>query len=470
MNFEETKRIAVLGGGICGLSAAFWLRRILPTSEIHLFEASVRCGGVIGTVRRGDLLLETGPLAFPANAPATSDLLAAAGHGDLMGQARSSEGVGIWQGRRIAQVSRTPLGILRARMLSFRCMARLIGEPFISPSDSEDESVRDFFRRRTGDGFLATVVEPLCSAIHAGDPEVLGMEANYPEWRAWERGRGRMAWALWKQVRARKRESDGTKGLAGGPQGNGPVIQALTGALRKMGVRFHLGDPVQGVAREDGDGIRIETDAASEIFDACVSCLRAPDIGRAFARAPSEVREFLSQVPYASVSLAYLSYRKDETQDGFRGSHCLVPSRTWPSVLSLSIPSRMQAGRCGKGRELVRVSMGGMREPAICSLSDAALRGRAEFSAARILNLRGPTEDFVCLRQPQSLPQLLVGHRKRLESARERLAMEFPNFILSGTATVGAGIEKAAQEGKRAAFQVAARLGCEDVMGALGRS
>lgn len=458
MDSSGSKRIAVLGGGICGLSAAYWLRRSMPAAEIHVFEAAERCGGVIGTFRHGDLRIETGPLAFPAGAPATAELLAAAGHGDLAARARIPDGAGLWRGDRIAPLSRTPAGILRARLVSARCLARLAWEPFIPPSRSEDESVRDFFRRRTGEAFLDAVMEPLCSAIQAGDPATLGMEANYPGLRAWERSSGRMALGLWKQERARRRRGQAPMALAGGPDGNGPVIQSLVDALRGKGVRFRLGAKVDGVVPEADGGIVIEVGETSERFHACISCLRAPDLARAFAAAPVEVREFLAGVPYASVVMAYLAFRKEMMREGFTGAHCLVPATTGANVLSLSVPSRMQAGRCGPEHELIRVSLGGMRDPDAEGLSDEDVRTRAACAALRILDARGLPEDFACVRQPGSLPQLLVGHPRRLARARERLARDLPGFILSGTGTGGAGIEKAAQEGKRAALELTTRL------------
>lgn len=457
MDMTGPKRIAVLGGGICGLSAAFWLRRALPGAETHVFEASPHCGGVIGTAHRGDLLIESGPLAFPAGAPATAELLAFAGHGDLAAQARPPDGAGIWRGDRIAPLSRTPLGILKARIVSARCLARLAWEPFVPSVGAEDESVRDFFRRRTGEAFLGAVMEPLCSAIQAGDPSALGMEANYPGLRAWERSPGRMAWNLWKQERNRRRSSP-PMGLVGGPKGNGAVIHALADALREQGVRIHLGSKVDAVVPQAEGGIRIEAGSKSEYFHACISCLRAPDLARAFPTAPAEVSEFLAGVPYASVVLAYLAFRKEGMRDGFGGAHCLVPAATGANVLSLSVPSRMQAGRCAPDRELVRVSLGGMRDPEAAGLPEAIIRTRAACAALRILGARGLPEAFACVRQPGSLPQLLVGHPRRLERARARLARDLPGFILSGTGASGAGIERAAQEGKRAALELISRL------------
>jgi oxygen-dependent protoporphyrinogen oxidase len=458
MDASERKRIAVLGGGICGLSAALGLRRAAPAAEVHVFESAARCGGVLGTLRRGDLLLETGPLAFPAGAPATSELLAAAGHAGLAARARAPEGAGIWQGDRVAPLARTPAGILRARLVSARGLARLALEPFIPPCGSEDESVGDFFRRRTGAEFLDAVMEPLCSAIQAGDPAALGMEANYPGLRAWERKPGRMARGLWEQERSRRRRAKPPMAMAAGPEGNGPVVEALAAALERMDVRFRLGASVEAIIPCPDGGIAIRAGGASERFDACISCLRAHDLARAFPDAPGEVREFLDGTPYASVALAYLAYRKDRMRGGFAGAHCLVPARTGAGALSLSIPSRMQAGRCGGDRELVRVSLGGMRDAAAADLPEAALRTRASAAAARILGLDGPPEEFACVRQPGSLPQLLVGHPRRLARARERLARDLPSLMLSGTGCCGAGIEKAAQEGKRAALELAARL------------
>ena len=161
-------RLAILGGGISGLASAFWLSERLPQADITVLEASERFGGLIGTLREKEYLLETGPLAFPTGAPATGGLLRRAGLASRCLPSRSTGGIGLWDGRRIRPSPKTAWDVLRGGLLSPLSLARLLCEPFIPRTpEGRDVSIREFFRRRTGEEFFACLLEPLAAGILA---------------------------------------------------------------------------------------------------------------------------------------------------------------------------------------------------------------------------------------------------------------------------------------------------------------
>lgn len=458
METAEPMRLAVLGGGISGLAAASGLRRSFPRAEITLFEAAPRCGGVIGSERREGMLIEKGPLAFPAAAPASSVLLEECGIADRFSRSEANLPAGILQGGRVIPVARTAREVVRSGLLSRACMARLALEPFMPRSRAEDESVGAFFRRRTGRAFLESVMEPLSAGLSAGDPDALSMACAFPELREWERGFGGLAYGLWKRERSGRRKAREPDTWAW-PEGNGGAIEAMVASLVARGVGVRAGARVVGIAADGKRGISIRTsDGVAARFDGAVSCLRAPDLLRAFTAPGIEARAFLEDVPYASIALAYLAYRKADLAGGFRGAHCLAQGRGRPGILSLSVPSRMRPDRCPPGFELVRVSLGGARDPGAATLGEEGLHMRAAYAAARILSPSGFPKAVAFIRHPDALPQLTVGHARRLERARERLRHDLPRLILSGTATCGAGIERAVSEAGRACGELAARL------------
>ena len=55
------RRVAIVGGGITGLSAALRMREAAPTVHVEVLEASDRLGGVIQTEHRDGSTLEHGP-------------------------------------------------------------------------------------------------------------------------------------------------------------------------------------------------------------------------------------------------------------------------------------------------------------------------------------------------------------------------------------------------------------------------
>ncbi|MEO6096037.1 MAG: protoporphyrinogen oxidase [Fibrobacteria bacterium] len=462
------QRIAVLGGGMTGLSAAFWLSRLMPNASVTLYEKQDRLGGLVGTRTLRGRLLETGPLAFPSAAPATRELIEACGIG---GRCETFEGpgnLGLWVGRRIVPFSRTVAGILKARLLSPSNLLRLLAEPFISKGSRADESVAEFFRRRTGPGFMESIMEPMSAGILAGDPDRMSMAANFPMLHSLERRWGSLARGLWerrrsdaaRKVRAGSGQGARVPGMMAGAAGNQAIVDALAEAVQWAGVRIRLSAEVLVLRRSASGDPELEFAEGSgpEAFDFIVACIPPGRLAAIYSPRHRGILSFLEGVPYAPIALGYLSYRKRDMSRSFAGEGCLVQGRTGLGILSLFLPSRMFTGRCPESEELVRVMAGGARSRAVEAMEDAEVRELSIGAVERILTPRGAALDFTCIRHREALPQLDTGHPEALAAAKARLESEFPGLVLAGTGYAGAGIENAVREGKQAAQEVAKRI------------
>ena len=63
------KRIAIVGGGVAGVAAAYFLAKSEAEIEVVLFEASGRLGGIVETVREGGFVVECGPDSWVTEKP-----------------------------------------------------------------------------------------------------------------------------------------------------------------------------------------------------------------------------------------------------------------------------------------------------------------------------------------------------------------------------------------------------------------
>jgi oxygen-dependent protoporphyrinogen oxidase len=456
-------RIAVVGGGLTGLAAAFWLTRLLPRASVTLFESRDALGGLVGTRSVRGRLIETGPLAFPAAAPATSEFMEACGLWPFCEKARLDAGIGLWVGSRIAAFSRSAAGILKARLLTPSGLIRLLAEPFIPRGAARDESVRDFFRRRTGAAFMDAIMEPMSSGILAGDPAAMSMAANYPMLWTMEKRWGSLGMGFWKKRRASRpgsgRNAQAPSALAAGTCGNRAVVEAIADELGRKGVAIRTSVRVDAIRRAAGGaGWTLTCGSVESGFDGIIACIPPGGLAALCDSLAGESRRFLEGIPYASVSLGYLSYRKTDLARGFQGAGCLVQGKSGTGILSLFFPSRMFRGRCPEDEEMVRVMAGGQRFQAAAELEEGAFRDLASGAAARILDPGGTPIDFTRITLPQALPQLVVGHKDGVEKALASLKRELPGLIPAGTGYAGAGIENAVKEGKRAAAEMAAAL------------
>lgn len=459
--------IAVLGGGISGLAAAYWLTRLIPIAAISLYEKQDRLGGLIGTQSVRGRLLETGPLAFPSAAPATAEIMAGCGLGELCEPIRRDGWIGLWGGRKIVPFSRTPSGILKSGLLSPMTLARLLFEPFIPKGKEADESVAAFFRRRTGRGFLEAIMEPMSYGILAGDPGKMSMAANFPMLFGMERKWGSLARGLWKKGRGAKRKA-GSKAtdapaMMAGARGNQAIMDAIAEELRRKGVAIHLSSNVTGIRKSPAGRTELARGNGSVplSYDAVIACIPSFELAamleEADADIDAETKRFLAGIPYASIDLGYLSYRKPDFAGGFGGMGCLVRKRTGMGILSMFMPSRMSRGRCPDDEELVRIMAGGERPKDSPVISDEDIRSLSAHAVDGILGPRGIPIDWTVIRHKDALPQLLTGHSERLAMATARLESAMPGLILAGTAFAGSGIENAVKEGKRAALEAQRR-------------
>lgn len=163
---------SILGGGISGMSAAWYLRKRYPEAKIQLFEKSDRLGGVIGTQRAERWLFEEGPRTFQeSRSHCLLELIEELGlKNQLLASSKEAQERYIFSS---------------GKLLSFKTflpdlLYALCKEPFRAKSDEEDESIASFARRRLGEKITKLLVDPMILGIYAGDIEKLSMRSSLP--------------------------------------------------------------------------------------------------------------------------------------------------------------------------------------------------------------------------------------------------------------------------------------------------
>ncbi len=194
-------RVAVVGGGLSGLAAAHRLGELsraqnLPI-EISVFEASPRIGGVMGTERLGDYLIETGADSFITNKPWAVNLCERLGIADRLIPTeethrgalvlRKGKPVPVPEGFQLLAPAKI-WPVLKSPLFSPWGKLRMGLEYFLPRRHAEgDESLAGFVRRRFGREALERLVQPLVGGIYTSDPERLSLKATMPQFLEMER-------------------------------------------------------------------------------------------------------------------------------------------------------------------------------------------------------------------------------------------------------------------------------------------
>jgi protoporphyrinogen/coproporphyrinogen III oxidase len=481
-NATPARRVAIIGGGISGLAAAFRLceladARQMPI-EAALFERSMRLGGALDTIRRDGFVIETGADSFLAEKPAAAQLAERLGiAAQLIGtQEQFRKTLVVRSGRLIeipegfsllAPASFGPL--LRSPLFSTSGKLRIMIELLIPRRRSiADESLGAFVRRRLGRETLARVAQPLAGGIYTADPERLSMSATMPRFVEMERRYGSVIRGLRAAARTRNAEVRGTSGarwslFLGFKDGIRTLVDALAGRLEGS---INYGAEVVALARaEDG---QYSTESARRwrlqfrdgtSFDADAIVCAAP----AYAIAPilqsinPELAAMLSAIAYASAATVNLGFRAVDFPQPPAAFGFVVPVAERRRIIAGSFSSLKFAGRAPAGMILARVFLGGALQGEMMALSDAEISAAARDEFASLLGVTAEPALTCVRRWPESMPQYAVGHLARVDEI-ERAAAAIPGLALAGAYLRGVGIPDCIASGERAAETIFSRL------------
>lgn len=468
--------IAVIGGGISGLAAAHRLVErsreagsdALPT-KIILLEASDRLGGVFGTERHGDYLIETGADSFITDKPWGVDLCRRLNLEDQLipSDATYRRSLILSGGKPVP----TPSGfnligpaqikpILTTPLLSARGKARLMGEVFVPrrPADAPEESLAEFVRRRFGQEALDRIVQPLVAGIYTADPEKLSLQATLPRFIDLEQEYGSVTRGLLAKASARRRQSEmnasGARyglfvSLAGGMQA---LIDALTREIEAAGVEIRRQTPVASITRADATAeYHIEL-TSGETLSASGIVLAVPAYvaGRLCEQLHPELSRRLQEVEYASAAIVVTAHRLSDITHPCDAFGLVIPRIENRKVLAVSFLSRKFPGRAPAGSIILRTFVGGATQPEQLDVDDDTLLQKVRDELKGMLGVGGTPELVRIARWDRAMPQYHVGHLSRIATIRE-LASSLKGLSLAGNAYAGVGLPDCIHSGENAA-------------------
>lgn len=456
------RRIAVIGAGISGLAAAHRVKELAPESSLTVFEAANRPGGVLETAYRDGYLIERSADSFITKYPWALELCQRIGLADEL--------IPTDETRRRAlvvhngELHRVPSGfvlmtpnkrwpILTTPILSLRGKLRVLVEPFAprrSASETGDESVGAFARRRLGDEAYERLVQPLLGGIHTADADNLSLAATFPEYMAQEQFHGRI------QRHATKQSDSGARyGMFVAPRaGIGSLVEALVARLPANSLR--LATPVTRFGHDANQWQITTSPGGTESFDATIVALPAPAAAKLFSDFDSELSVDLAQIQYASCAIVCCAYRRDQFGVPPDGFGFVVPRIERRQIIAGSYASEKFPGRAPQDAVLIRVFIGGAIAPELAELPTEELQRIAHEELASLMRISGGPIWTDATRWPASMPQYEVGHLERIQRIEVRAATH-PGLALAGNAYHGVGIPQCVHSGEAAAEMVLKR-------------
>lgn len=459
--------VIIVGGGIAGLATAYELGK--HGVSFQLLERSDRPGGTIYTERAGGFTLEAGPDALLIQKPEAIKLAEEIGIGDRLVPTNPPRLAFIQRGGRLYPLPEgSILGIptrirpfVATRLFSWPGKIRM-GMELVVPrrTDPADESIGAFMGRRFGSEAVAYLAEPLLAGIHAGDVDRLSLHALFPRFAQAERKYGSLMRAFRQQMHHARQAAHGpghrpSEGaFKSFPEGLGLLVEALAARLPAPAIRY--GADATAVARDD-DGWRIVTGGEAVAARAVVLCAPAHAVAAMARDLDRDLVDACAAIPYASSATVSFGFARAAVAHPLNGSGYVVPRIEDSSILAASWMSSKWPGRVPPDHVLLRVFIGGARDPDALSHSDEDLIARGLRAIRPVLGVRADPVIARVYRYPRANAQHEVGHLDRLERV-ERALVRHPGLFVTGSGFRGTGIPDCVADARVTAAQVATFL------------
>jgi oxygen-dependent protoporphyrinogen oxidase len=452
--------VAIVGGGIAGLAAAYELSR--RGVSVVVLERAPRAGGVILSEEIDGFTIDGGPDALLIQKPEGIALCGELGLGGRLVPTKLPRVAYIQRGGRLhALPAASVLGIptrpgpfVRTSLFTWAGKLRMGAELFIPPRRTDaDESIGSFMTRRFGREATTFLAEPLLAGIHAGDVDRLSMKALFPRLLDAERTHGSLLRAFRANPNSRTPNPDGAfKSLPGGLS---ELVRGLVKALGEQSVRT-----CRTVTSVTGRGpFTVRT--ANEAVEARAVILAAPAFATgAILRDRDEgLARLCGEIPYSSAITVALAFRRDSISHPLAGSGFVVPRVEGTGILAGSwLSSKWPHRAPDDNHVLLRTFLGGARDPRAIESSDAELVSTSIAALSPLIGIRGQPLFTRIYRWERGNAQHEVGHLDRI-AAIDRALARHPGVFVTGSGFRGVGIPDCVADGRATARTVAAWLG-----------
>ncbi|MBS4219528.1 protoporphyrinogen oxidase [Bacillus sp. FJAT-49711] len=462
------KKVVIVGGGITGLSAAFYTKKIFEEQQIPvditIVEKSDRLGGKIQTLHHDGFIIEKGPDSFLARKQPIIELTKELGLEDeLVGTNPKAKSTFILNKGKLHPMPPglvfgiptkvfpfiktgliSPLGKIRAAM------------DLVLPKRKEggDESLGHFIERRLGKEVLENITEPLLSGIYSGDARFLSIDSTFPQFKLMEEKHR----SLIKGIVTSRHSPQPITGLPEAAKksmflsyknGLSTLIDRLVEALHP--IEILKGQEIEKLTKCE-KGYKLILENGTELqADGLVLAMPTSKAARLLPELPNV--KWLEEIPYVSVANIVLAFKKEDVAFPLNGSGFLVPRKEGRTMTACTWLSSKWLHTTPSGNVLFRVFVGRAGSQEWLKLSDQELLSAVSKDLHDMMGITAKPYFTEITRCFDSMPQYPVGHKEQLKIIRNQLEINRPGIYLCGAGYDGVGIPDCIQHGKKAAME-----------------
>ncbi|MCB0581175.1 MAG: protoporphyrinogen oxidase [Phaeodactylibacter sp.] len=429
---SDKKTVAVIGAGISGLCAAYWLQK--EGYDVQVFEKSGHAGGAIITEREGGFLIDLGPNSTLETSEVLKELVGELGLGSQKIYANEAANKRyIVKNGELMPIPMSALSFLKTGLFSWRAKLRLLQEPFLKPTLGDDIALADFVRHRLGREFLDYAINPFVAGVYAGDPKALSTAAGFPKLYALEKNYGSLIRGALLGARERKKRKEVAKDRARMFSFR-DGMQTFTDALAReiKPIAFHTS--ACGL-RQKGGGFELEIEQdgrrQTKEFDMVVCCVPAHALAALLSETAPEATGPLADVRYPPVSVVYMAFKKEDIRRELDGFGFLIPEVENREILGSIWSSTIFPGRAPEGHVAFTSFVGGTRQPDNALLPKGQLEELVLGELKALVGISGKPVFTRIKTWEKAIPQYKVGYKK-IQAIFDKLEKQYPGLHFAG--------------------------------------
>jgi oxygen-dependent protoporphyrinogen oxidase len=463
---EGRRVVAIVGGGITGLTSAFYLQKIarekhLPL-DVKLIEASHRLGGKMQTVVRDGFTIERGPDSFLARKTSIKRLAKEVGMEDQLVHNSTGKSYILVNNKLYSMPGGSIMGIptevgpfITTGLFSIPGKLRAAADLILPKSESgKDQSLGDFFRRRLGNEVVENLIEPLLSGIYAGDLDQLSLMATYPQFYEVEQKYRSLIVGMRKSSSSQPKKQETTDKSKGAFLTFKTGLQSFAEAIEaKLEPNSILkGHRVSKIYKLN-DQYEIFLNNGETMMADSVIAATSHKITQLIFKQYSFFDPF-KNVPSTSVATVALAFPKEAIKKDINGTGFVVSRNSDYTITACTWTHKKWKHSAPEGKVLLRCYVGRAGDETIVDLSDDQIIKIVLDDLSKTMDISMEPDFAVISRWKNAMPQYIVGHKQRLETIKKHVAEELPGVFLAGSSYEGIGVPDCIDQGEAAVQHV----------------
>jgi len=465
----DRKKVVIIGGGITGLTAAYYLQKHARENEllleVKLVEASHRVGGKMQTYVKDGFVIERGPDSFLERKESAGRLAREVGLGDKLVNNSTGKSYVLVKDRLHPIPGGAVMGIptqispfVTSGLFSWPGKFRAAGDFFLPPSKvAGDQSLGDFFRRRLGDEVVENLIEPLLSGIYAGDIDNMSLLSTFPQFYQTEQKYGSLILGTKKSTPAPKKQpaelaQAKKKGMFL------TVTSGLQSFVDAIESKLESGSVIKGIrvdkVSKQKRGYRLRL-SSGETLDADSILVAAPHEAALHIFADHEhIFTPFRDMPSTSVATIAMAFPESVIKEDIDGTGFVVSRNSDYTITACTWTHKKWPHTTPEGKVLLRLYVGRPGDEAIVDLSDDEIIQIALEDLNKIMEIQTQPDFAVVSRWKEAMPQYTVGHKQRIANLKRNLEEELPGVFVGGSSFEGVGLPDCIDQGEVAVEKI----------------